>query len=62
MFKKGVLSCLKIKILKEVMRWKKDINNLCAFLHEYENEDFDFQTWIKDNGLEQTYEEYIKCT
>lgn len=41
---------------------EEDINNLCAFLHEYENEDFDFQTWIKDNGLEQTYEEYIKCT
>ena len=41
---------------------EEDINNLCAFLHEYENEDFDFQAWIKDNGLEQTYEEYIKCT
>ena len=41
---------------------EEDINDLCEYLHDYENEDFDFQAWIKDNGLEQAYEEYVKCT
>ena len=39
---------------------EEDINNLCEYLPEYENSDFDFQEWIKDNGLEEAYKEYIK--
>ena len=40
----------------------KEMPMFCTWYTYNENEDFDFQAWIKDNGLEQTYEEYIKCT
>ena len=39
---------------------EEDINNLCDYLPEYESSDFVFQEWIKDNGLEEAYKEYIK--
>ena len=39
---------------------EEDINNLCEYLHEYENSDFDFENWIKDNELEEEYKEYRK--
>ena len=39
---------------------EEDISNLCEYLPEYESSDFDFQEWIKDNGLEEAYKEYIK--
>lgn len=39
---------------------EEDINNLCEYLPEYENSDFDFKSWIKDNDLEEEYKEYRK--
>ncbi len=39
---------------------EEDINNLCEYLPEYENSDFDFENWIKDNCLEEEYKEYRK--
>ena len=37
-----------------------DITNLCEYMNEYENSDFDFKSWIKDNDLEEEYKEYRK--
>ena len=39
---------------------EEDINNLCEYLPEYENSDFDFEYWLKDNYLEEAYKEYRK--
>ena len=39
---------------------EEDISNLCEYLPEYENSDFDFKSWIKDNCLEEEYKAYRK--
>ena len=39
---------------------EEDISNLCEYLPEYENPDFDFESWIKDNNLEEEYKIYRK--
>ena len=37
---------------------EEDISNLCEYLSEYENPDF--ESWIKDNNLEEEYKIYRK--
>lgn len=37
---------------------EEDVTNLCEYIHEYEN--MNFENWIKDNGLEAEYKEYRK--
>lgn len=35
-----------------------DITNLCEYLNEFTL--LDFNSWLKDNGLESEYNDYIK--
>lgn len=38
---------------------EEDILNLYEYMLEFENLDFEY--WLKDNFLEEEYEEFIKC-
>ena len=45
--------------VSSVIDIEEDILNLYEYMLEFENLDFEY--WLKDNFLEEEYEEFIKC-